>query len=207
MNISNTPNTYLYGSYYTSTNSAPGSMHQSETVGSSNNSQDKVTLSSEGMKASDTTRQQDLEKLRMPSWLSQYYPKQMDLSISSQAIEETRQLFQMHDKFYSDGHISDKEQQSLANYRANNMTANQAMRDNLEFSSKYKDELVEYGGILMGYYTATREDYDITPENYYEKVLQVKGDNESLHQSVREMLLKDDRAVELMDILGIKPPA
>lgn len=207
MNISNIQNAYLYNSYDTSANSTSSPISHSEGISSSNNSKDKVTLSTEGMKASENSQRQDLEKFRMPSWLSQYYPKQMDLSISSQAIEETRQLFQMHDKFYSDGHISSNEQQSLNSYRNNNMTANQTMRDNNEFCSKYKDELAEYGEKLNNYYAAAKEEQGITQRNYNAKVLQAEGDNESLHQSFKEKLLTDPRILELMDILGIERSA
>ncbi len=207
MNIPNTPNAILYGSHNTFTNSAPRPMHQSETVSSSNNGKDKVTISAEGMKVSDTTHQQALEKFRLPSWLTQYYPKPIDLSISSQAVEETRQLFQMHDRFSSDGHISSKEQQALDSYRANNMTANQTMRDNSKFRSEYKNEIAEYVGKLDNYLAAAKEEHGITPRNYYEKVLQAEGDNESLHQTVRKKLLEDSRVLELMEILGIKRTA
>jgi hypothetical protein len=65
----------------------------------------------------------------------------MDLSISSQAIKETGQFFQMHEKFSFDGQISSTEGQSLNSYRNNNMTANQTMRDDLEFTLKYTGEL------------------------------------------------------------------
>ncbi len=195
MNISHIQNACLYNSPNNTLKP-----HYSNGINSSNNNMDKVNLSAEGIKASE----QDLEKLRMPSWISQYYPKQTDLTISIQAVEETRQLFQMHDEFNSDGYISRTEQQRLDGYRNNNMTANQTLRENLGFLSKYKDELAEYGKIVNTYYTAAKEEQGITPKNYNEKVLQAKGDNESLHQSFRKKLLADSRALELMGILGIK---
>ncbi len=122
MNISHIQNACLYNSPNNTLKP-----HYSNGINSSNNNMDKVNLSAEGIKASE----QDLEKLRMPSWISQYYPKQTDLTISIQAVEETRQLFQMHDEFNSDGYISRTEQQRLDGYRNNNMTANQTLRENL----------------------------------------------------------------------------
>ncbi len=110
----------------------------------------------------------------------------------------------MQDKFNSDGYISRAEQQRLDNFRNNNMTANQSLRENFEFLLKYDDELCEYGGIVNTCWTAAKEEQGITQENYNEKVLQAEGDNESLHQSFREKLLSDSRALELMNILGIK---
>ena len=196
MNISHIQN----ACFYNLTNNTPSLRPHSDGINSSNSDMDKVSLSAEGMKASE----QALEEFRIPSWLSQYYPKQTDLTVSVSAIEETRQLFQMHDKFNSDGHISRTEQQRLDNYRNNNMTANQTLRNNLEFLSKYKDELSEYGKIVNNYWTTAKEEQGITQKNYNEKVLQAEGDNESLHQSFRKKLLTDSRALELMDILGIK---
>ncbi|WP_321491810.1 hypothetical protein [uncultured Desulfobacter sp.] len=195
MNISHIQNACPYNS----PNNTPRP-HYSNGINSSNSNMDKVSLSAEGMKASE----QDLEKFRMPSWISQYYPKQTDLTISTQAVEETRQLFQMHDHFNSDGHISRTEQQRLDSYRNTNMTANQTLRENLEFLSKYKDELAEYEKIVNTYYTVAKEEQGITQKNYNETVLQAEGDNESLHQSFRKKLLADSRALELMGILGIK---
>lgn len=204
MNISNIQNTYRYNSSDISINSTSSPISHCQGISSSSNSKDTVTLSAEGMKASENSQRQGLEQFRMPSWRSQYYPKQMDLSLSSQAVEETRQLFQMHDKFNSDGHISSNEQELLTFYRHNNMTANQTMRDNHEFCSKYKNELAEYGEKLNNYYAEAMEEQGVNQSNYYEKVLHAEGDNESLHQSFKEKILTDPRILELMDVLGIK---
>jgi len=205
MNISDTHNTYLYNSQNILSKSPLSSVSTFKSSSPSNNSKDKVTLSAEGIKASENANLKDLENFRIPSWLSKYYPKQMDLSLSSQAVEETRQLFQMHDKFYTDGQISGSEQQHLNRF-SHNMSANQTLRDNLEFTSKYKNELAEYGKKLDGYYAAAREEHGITQKNYNEKVLKAEGDNQKLHQSFKEKILTDPSVLELMDILGVQRP-
>ena len=207
MNISDVQNTYLYNAQNILSKSSSSSVYPSGGTRLSDNSKDKVTLSAEGMKASENASLKDYEKFRMPSWLSQYYPKQTDLSISGQAVEETRQLFQMQDKFHADGYITGNEQQRLNSFRSNNMTANQTMRDNLEFISKYNSELMEYGKKIDSYYAEAKEEQGITQRNYNERVLQAEGDNKRLHQHFREKLLADPSVLELMDILGVQRPS
>jgi hypothetical protein len=76
------------------------------------------------------------------------------------------------------------------------------------FQDTYKNELSEYGDKFKEYYEETKIDHGIFTENdHYEKVLSLKGGNIEFQQSFEDKLKGDTKMLELMSILGIKPPA
>lgn len=210
MNIFTTQKDYCNNSRQTSAYNSYGTMNHS---GGDNPKpsefKKELTFSMEGMNTSEGSIPPGLEACRLPSWYAQYIPKESirDADLMSQAIKETGEIIRMHDRFNSDGRISRNEQRILDNFRNNHMEANQALRDLNKSASNKKHEISEYSKKLSFYFKEAMNEQGITQANYFEKVLQVEGDNENLHQRFKEMLFKDSNILELMDEIGLKRPS
>ncbi|MAT65878.1 MAG: hypothetical protein CMN57_09560 [Gammaproteobacteria bacterium] len=78
------------------------------------------------------------------------------------------------------------------------------MHANAEFRTTFKNELGEYARILRQAYDEAKQENGITShEDYISKVLNTPNDNLAVRDSLKEKLLDNPRALELMDALGI----
>lgn len=71
-------------------------------------------------------------------------------------------------------------------------------------SSQEKDDLAEYQGTLQSYFQdSLRSQGIVTSQDYYSRIVQNLAQSEEVHQAVREKLMGNPRALQLMGHLGI----
>lgn len=202
MNISSATNKVLYGSYGSQLNSQAALTNRvnNQSNVNINTTEDKVTISSEGLNAAN----QSLESSRLPSWITDFMPKFNMLN--GDAVEEGRQFVKYHEQLAADGAISAKDEKALQTY-LRNMPVTQLRKDLEIDMNKNKGLYEEFGQIHKNYLDESLAEYGIGPNEWKEKIMSVAGDNQSLRNSVIQKMFNDPRAMELMDKLHIQRPA
>ena len=179
-------------------NAIKGEQTQKEIVSPANTT-DQVTISTAGRNASIATM-----PAGMPSWSSDFSHHSRMVSFS-ELTAESNGYNGMHERFISDGNITNKEKQALNSYKQNSMSATNYTRDNSQFEIEHRKELEEFREILANERWDTFEEYGVlTPEDYNEKVLNMPGDNQDIRLSIQEKILSNPRAMQLMGVLNIK---
>jgi len=179
---------------------------QKTTEKSGSTDEDTVNISSQGKLAAKTDLD-SLESYRIPNWMVDFVPNQNILN-SADAMKETRAHLGMVEKMTADGPLSAAEKYFMIDQLANHSPATQKMHANAEFRMTFKNELGEYAGILRQAYDEAKQENGITShEDYISKVLNAPDDNLALRDTLKENLLNNPRALELMDTLGIARPS
>jgi hypothetical protein len=166
---------------------------------------DTVTLSAKGQQLAATVNKSGVEQYALPSWFSEFSPDFFNLG-SGERVEEGRKFVAMSEKLNSDGELSLKDKNAIQSY-LNNMSVT-AERKQIE-AQYFNDKALydEYGTIHAKHFKAALAAQGIdTQELWNEKVLNTPGNNQELRMSIMERMFNDPRAVELMNVLGIKKP-
>lgn len=207
MNISSVSDTSLKTSYALKSSIAPqvlASTQSAPQVGG-----DKVTLSNAANDV-DAKTKADLASMALPSWFYELSPPYYLITEeqSNKLSAEVSRYHSMSEKLTADGEISQKDQQAIQSYIDTMMPENKQRiaREThfLQNQGLYK----EYGAIKNQYYQESLTEQGIvTPEDWELKVRNAPDENQALRLSLREKMLNDPRALELMSLLGIKKPA
>ncbi|MEN0036656.1 MAG: hypothetical protein AAGC78_06295 [Cellvibrio sp.] len=73
------------------------------------------------------------------------------------------------------------------------------------YKEQFKNELSEYWTTFSKAYESSKEEFGINTQNdMYEKVIKNPENSESIRQTVEQKIAANPRALELMNILGIK---
>ena len=140
-----------------------------------------------------------LEALALPSWYADYLPDALKLT-----PKINHDYWDLVADLTKDNYLSDDERTQLRNYLLND-PIHQERLAKTEFMSQYKDELSDYMELIENFRRESYEEngvFSIT--DYYEKAFLDEDNNEKIYQSFQERIENSPRALELMEILGIK---
>lgn len=166
---------------------------------------DTITLSSEGQQLAATMTKSGVELYALPSWFGEFSPAFSNLGLGER-VEEGRKLVAMSEKLGADGELSLKDQNAIQSYLNNmSVTAERKQVEAQYYNNKALYE--EYGTIHANHFKDALAVQGIdTQEDWNEKVINAPGNNQELRMSIMEKMFNDPRAIELMNILGIKKP-
>ena len=153
--------------------------------------------------AKENSKTPGLEVFRLPSWYVDYLPPGGDLSMSAPAVREAKKYQHIDEAARSDGIVTSGEKKVIDAYWKN-MTSNQAIRDQARFQQQYENEIEEYGRYARDAFLNAKAGAGIdTHEDYVNKMLSDVDSSESIHNTFRDELFSNPRAVELMEVIGI----
>ncbi|PCK07536.1 MAG: hypothetical protein COA42_13840 [Alteromonadaceae bacterium] len=161
-----------------------------------------------GAQLSDKVKE-DLQRLALPKWLDEY---RAEGPIVESYFEESKEIqSQMKTRFGGNGEQFTKENPAPLEWRkkvfefSENYSSRQQMRARDAWNTEFKQEIIEYGRIGSQAMQRAYHANNITSEEYYENVkLLDPVKDEQVHQSYREFLMGNPRAVQLMELLGVK---
>lgn len=206
MNISNVIDTSLKTAYTLRSVATPQTSEPSRLTQQS--SEDKVTLSSAANDLDAKTRE-DLAKMALPSWFYELSPPFYLITEEqhNKLSAEVSKYHSMSEKLTADGDISSKDQQAIQSYINTMMPENKQRIARETHFLQNQDLYLEYGSIKNRYYQESLAEQGIvTSEDWDLKVRNAADENQTLRLSLREKMLNDPRALELMSLLGVKKP-
>lgn len=206
MNISSVNDASLRASY--ALKSSIGTQASGLTTQVQQTGVDKVTLSSAADDL-DAKTKADLASMAMPSWLYEFSPPFYLITEdqhNKQSAEVSRYL-SMSEKLTSDGEVSQKDQQAIQSYMDTMMPENKQRIAREAHYMQNQNLYSEYGAIKNKYYQESLAEHGIvTPADWESKVKSAPDENQALRQTMKEKMLNDPRALELMSLLGVKKP-
>lgn len=206
MNISSVSDTLFKAAYALKPSIAPQALEPTRPVQQVGG--DKVTLSNAANDL-DAKTKADLASVALPSWLYEFSPPFYLITEeqhNKQSAEVSRYL-SMSEKLAADGEISQKDQQAIQSYMDTMMPENKQRIAREAHFMQNQGLYKEYGSIKNQYYQESLAEHGIvTPEDWSLKVRNAPDENQALRITLREKMLNDPRALELMSLLGIKKP-
>lgn len=172
-------------------------------------SEDTVTLSS-AADALDEKTKADLAKVALPSWFSEFSPPFYVFTEEEQSKRslEVSRYHAMSEALTADGNYSQKDQQAIQQYMDTMMPENKQRIARETHFIQNQGLYSEYGSIKNRYFQESLAEQGIvTAEDWDMKVRNAPDENQALRLSLREKMLNDPRALELMSLLGVKKPS
>ena len=145
-----------------------------------------------------------LKRYSLPSWMSNFMPPMNDVSLSSQAVQETRTYLSQHKQFNADGVFSEADRGALELIRQG-QSANHMLAYFDQQRSALSAELSEYQGYLDMAENAAQQAIGMGSDSrFYREIADDLNKNEIARKAYEDALLGSHRALELMEKLGIE---
>ncbi len=153
---------------------------------------------------------EDMLKLALPSWFGQYLPQE---SIVNAGFDEegTKRMIAEMNRLFGDGSQFTKDNKAPLEWRMEahefrkNHPSQQAQRTLNERRIEFSQEIAEYNRIGNFAMQGAYRENNITSEEYSANIKSLDPvKDEQVHQAFRNILMGNPRAVELMEILGLK---